>query len=318
MNTTLKIALGSIVVGLVVFGLKYLAYVMTGSVGLYSDALESIVNVAAAAAAAVAIRMAQQPADEQHPYGHHKAEYFSAGLEGALIIIASAAIIHEAAGKLVSPHVFDWANPGMFVNILASAVNGAWSYVLIRQGRRLSSPALVADGKHLLADVYTSTGVVAAVVIAAVTGWYILDPLIAIAVAVHIIWAGWKLMRESASGLMDAAPEADVMEKIRQTIRESARGAIEFHDLKARRAGKALFIDFHLVTPGEMSVNEAHGICDAIEAALREAFGEVAVSIHVEPEHEGDQHGAILMHRCAPAHPASMGKSVLPQPRKPV
>ena len=317
MNTTLKIAIGSIAVGLAVFGLKYLACVMTGSVALYSDALESIVNVAAAAAAVAAIWMAQKPADEQHPYGHHKAEYFSAGLEGALIIIASVAIIHEAIGKLGSPHTFDWASPGMLINVAASVINAAWSAVLMRQGRRFSSPALAADGRHLLADVYMSAAVVVGVVAAAASGWYILDPLIAMAVAIHIIWAGWKLMRESASGLMDAAPGEEIMNRIREAISASARGAIEFHDLKAREAGRVLFIDFHLVVPGGMSVNEAHGICDMIEDALREKLGEVAVSIHVEPEHEGDQHGAILLHRCAPAHPASMGKSVLPEPRKP-
>ena len=315
MNSTLKIAVGSIFVGVAVFSLKMVAWWMTGSVALYSDALESVVNVAAALAALIAIWVASQPPDEKHPYGHHKAEYFSAGLEGALIIIAAAAIFREAYGALSEPRHLQWNNPGLLVNVAAGVINGAWSFVLVRQGRRLGSPALVADGKHLLADVYTSIGVLGGVVLAALTGWWILDPLIAMAVAVHILWAGWGLVRASTAGLMDAAPEPETMERLRAVIRESARGAIEFHDLKARRAGSSMFVDFHLVVPGEMSVHEAHAICDRIEDALREAFGPVGVSIHVEPEHEGEQHGAILLHQCAPADPAAHVRASLPKAR---
>ena len=317
MTLTMKIAIGSILVGLAVFVLKYVAYLMTGSVALYSDALESVVNVAAAGAALVAIWVAQQPPDEEHPYGHHKAEYFSAGLEGALIIIAAFAIFREAWGALQTPRQLAWDNPGLLVNVAAGVLNGFWSWVLVSRGRRLNSPALVADGKHLLADVYTSIGVLGGVILAAVTGWWILDPLIAMGVAVHILWAGWGLVRHSTAGLMDAAPDGAVMERIREVISRSARGALEFHELKVREAGSALFIDFHLVVPGDMSVHDAHEICDRIEDALREEFGQVAVSIHVEPEHEGEQHGAILLHRCAPAHPASMVKSPLPRPERP-
>jgi len=170
------------------------------------------------------------------------------------------------------------------VNVAAGILNGFWSWVLVSRGRRLNSPALVADGKHLLADVYTSIGVLGGVILAAVTGWWILDPLIAMGVAVHILWAGWGLVRHSTAGLMDAAPDGKVMERIREVISRSACGA--------------------------------HEICDRIEDALREEFGQVAVSIHVEPEHEGEQHGAILLHRCAPAHPASMVKSPLPRPER--
>jgi cation diffusion facilitator family transporter len=306
MSSVYKLAIGSIFIGLLVFALKYLAYWLTGSVALYSDALESIVNIAAAVAALTAIHVASQPPDEGHPYGHHKAEYFSAALEGALIVVAALAIFREAVAALQTPRSFSWDNPGILVNVAAGVVNGLWSWVLVRAGRRLNSPALVADGKHLLADVYTSVGVLGGVILAAVTGWFILDPLIAMAVAVHILWAGWGLLKQSADGLMDAAPEPEVMEKIRSVISEKAGGALEFHALRARRAGSALFIDFHLVVPGEMSVHEAHEICDRIEHALREAFGEdVGISIHVEPEHEGEgsEHGAILLHQCAPASP---------------
>jgi len=305
MTMTMKMATGSILVGLLVFAMKYAAWMMTGSVALYSDALESIVNVAAALAALAAIWVGQQPASETRPYGHYKSEYFSAGLEGALIVIAAAAIFHQAIGALSAPRALQWANPGLLVNAAAGLLNGVWSWALIRQGRKLGSPALVADGRHLLADVHTSIGVLAGVVLAAVSGWRLLDPLIAMAVAAHILWAGWKLMRASAAGLMDAAPDPETMERIRRTIRASARGALEFHDLKARVAGPALFMDFHLVVPSDMTVGDAHVICDAIEEALRAELGQVAISIHVEPEHEGegDRHGAILLHRCAPARP---------------
>jgi len=314
MTSTMKLAVGSILVGLGVFAMKYVAWMMTGSVALYSDALESIVNVAAALAALAAIWVGQQPADETHPYGHFKAEYFSAGLEGALIIIAAAAIFHEAVGALSAPRALEWSNPGLLVNAAAGVLNGAWSWVLIRQGRRLGSPALVADGRHLLADVYTSIGVLGGVILAAVSGWRLLDPLIAMAVAAHILWAGWNLMRTSAAGLMDAAPDPETMEKIRRTIRNAASGALEFHALKARTAGPALFIDFHLVVPSDMTVHDAHAICDAIEDALRDALGQVAVSIHVEPEHEGEgaQHGAILLHGCAPHDPRRKLNTPLP------
>ncbi len=300
MNLTLKIAVGSIVVGLAVFGLKLVAWRMTGSVALYSDALESIVNVAAAVAALIAIHVAQQPPDAGHPYGHHKAEYFSAGLEGALIIIAAAAIFREAWGALFAPRAFRWDNPGLLVNAAAGVLNGAWSRVLIRSGRRLDSPALVADGKHLLADVYTSVGVLGGVLLAALTGWRLLDPLIAMAVAAHILWAGWGLVRHSTAGLMDAAPDEATMEKIRALITGAAGGAIGFHALKARRAGRALFIDFHLVAPGGMTVKEAHDICDRIEEALRAELGEANISIHVEPEQAGDRRGAVMLHHHGP------------------
>ncbi len=300
---TRTLAIGSIGVGIAVFALKYVAYWLTGSVALYSDALESIVNIAAAIAALTAIHVASQPPDEGHPFGHHKAEYFSAALEGALINVAALAIFREAWQALSHPRTFAWDNPGLLVNVAAGILNAAWSYVLIKRGRMLNSPALVADGKHLLADVYTSVGVLGGVVLAAVTGWFILDPLIAMAVAAHILWAGFALLRQSAEGLMDAAPDAETMEKIKDLIRDNARSALEFHALKARRAGSALFIDFHLVVPGTMSVHDAHDICDHIEDALERAFGEVIVSIHVEPEHEGENggHGAFKLATCAPA-----------------
>ncbi len=304
-STTIRLAIGSIFIGLFVFGLKYVAYLMTGSVALYSDALETVVNVVAAAAALWAIHVASQPPDDEHPYGHHKAEYFSAWLEGALIALAAAAILYEAWGYLFQPRAISWNDPGLLVNASAGVINALWSWVLISQGRKLKSPALEADGRHLRADVYTTIGVLGGVVVAGLTGWYILDPILAILVALHILHEGWKLLWESTQGLMDSAPDEETLEKIREVISETADGALEFHELRARRAGSALFVEFHLVVPGDMRVRYAHDICDRIEHALERAFGEVHASIHVEPEHKKEQgrHGAVLMNFCQPCRP---------------
>ena len=305
-RTTLKLAAASVLVGAGVFALKYLAYVMTGSVALYSDALETVVNVLAALAALWAIHVAGQPADAEHPFGHYKAEYFSAWLEGALIALAAAAILYEAWHVLFAPRKLAWNDPGLLVNAAAGVINGVWSWVLIRAGRRHRSPALEADGRHLRADVYTSIGVLAGVMLAGLTGWYVLDPILAILVALHILHEGWKLLWESTQGLMDVAPDEETLEKIRRVIADNARGALEFHDLRARRAGPALFIELHLVVPGDMRVRFAHDICDNIERALKEAFGEVHASIHVEPEHEKTHgaHGGVQMSMCRPCMPA--------------
>ena len=304
MNRATNIAAVSIVVGLAVFALKYVAWLMTGSVALYSDALESIVNVAAAIGALAAIHYAAQPPDAEHPYGHHKAEYFSAAFEGAMIMLAAFFIFREAWPVLFAPRAIDWNDPGLLVNAVAGVINAAWGSWLIRSGRNLASPALEADGHHLWADVYTSIGVLGGVLLAAATGFYLLDPLLAMAMAVHILFSGFKLVKASTDGLMDAAPDDATMKKLRNVIAAHAKGAIEMHDLKARRAGSALFVDFHLVVPADMSVNAAHAICDRIEEGLANAFDEkVHASIHVEPEQEreGRRKGAILLHVCAPA-----------------
>ncbi len=309
MNSVYKLAIGSIFVGLLVFGLKYMAYVMTGSVALYSDALETVVNVLAAGAALWAIHIAQQPPDAEHPFGHHKAEYFSAWLEGALIALAAGAILLEAWGALFSPRAIAWNDPGLLVNALAGVINALWATVLIRQGRKLKSPALVADGKHLKADVITTIGVLGGLLLAAFTGWYVLDPILAMLVALHILKEGWELLWESSQGLMDVAPEEEVMERIRTIIRENGNGAVEFHALRARRAGSALFVEFHLVVPGEMRVHQAHDICDRLEHALSKALGEVHASIHVEPDtmNQRGRHDSVLIRVCSPCRPADAG-----------
>ncbi|MGD9867841.1 MAG: cation diffusion facilitator family transporter [Hyphomicrobiales bacterium] len=295
MKDVKRIAFGSIVVGAAVLGLKYLAYWVTGSVALLSDALESIVNVAAAVAAFIAISYSAKPADANHPYGHHKAEYLSSVMEGVLIVLAALLIFREAWSAYLAPRGIEAPVEGLALNGLATAINGAWCWVLLRTGRRRRSPALVADGKHLLTDVVSSVGVFAGVSLAAWTGWTILDPLLAAIVGVNILWSGWVLVKDSVGGLMDSAPPADEVDRIRELISRHADGAIEAHDLRTRHAGRATFVDFHLVVPGKMSVSDAHDICDRIEQALREEIGGATITIHVEPEEKAKHSGIVVL-----------------------
>ncbi|MTH36674.1 cation diffusion facilitator family transporter [Paracoccus limosus] len=295
MSATLRIAFGSIVVGIVVLALKVLAWWMTGSVALLSDALESTVNVATAVAALIAIRVAAKPADKDHPYGHHKAEFFSAVLEGVMIIVAALLIMREAWNGFQNPRLLDAPVSGLLINILASVINGCWCWVLINRGKRLRSPALVADGHHLLTDVISSIGVVIGVALAVISGWAVLDPALAALVAVNILWSGWKVTASSLSGLMDEAVSEDTLGEIRATISDSAEGAIEAHDLRTRHAGPKTFIDFHLVVDGATTVDAAHQICDRIEQALKTRLPEAMITIHVEPPHKAKHSGVLVI-----------------------
>jgi cation diffusion facilitator family transporter len=295
MQGTLRIAAGSILVGLLVLGIKYLAYAVTGSVALYSDAMESLVNVATAVAALLAVRLSLQPADSNHPYGHYKVEYFSAVLAGALIIVAALLILRESWAAFRAPRMIDAPALGLALSGLASLLNAGWAWVLIAQGRRRRSPALSADGRHLLSDVVTSVGVGLGIILAVVTGWAILDPALAALVAVNILWSGWHVVRESLGGLMDEAVPHARLAEIREVISQHAEGAIEAHDVRTRNAGPATFIDFHLVVPAAMSVAEAHDICDRIEGALREAIQGARITIHVEPENKAKHSGVLVI-----------------------
>ena len=281
----------SIAVAGAVLALKYLAYWVTGSVALYSDALESIVNLITAIIALYAIHVADQPADRQHQFGHHKAEYFSAVLEGVLIVVAALLIFREAYAAYLQPRTLTEPMQGLLINGAATALNACWSWFLLTWGRHQRSPALVGDGFHLLTDVATSIGVILGLALATATGWQVLDPALAALVALNILWAGWRLVRQSVSGLMDEAATADVGLHIRDVISDNAQGAIEAHDVKTRTAGRVTFIEFHLVVPGNMTVATSHGICDRIEAALTTAVPGAQVLIHVEPEDEAKQQG---------------------------
>jgi cation diffusion facilitator family transporter len=289
------IAAISVGVGIAVLGMKMLAWYLTGSVALFSDALESIVNVAASTAALIAISYSVRPADANHPYGHHKAEYFSVVLEGVLIIVAAILILREAWTAYLDPRMFDAPAEGLAISAVASIVNGLWSWFLIREGRRRRSPALVADGKHLFTDVVTSVGVIVGLVAAYITGIAALDPILAAIVALNILWAGWRLIRESLGGLMDEAVPEKTLTQIRQVISANAEGAIEAHDLRTRHAGSVTFIDFHLVVDGAMPVADAHEICDRIEKGLRAEVHDAMITIHVEPEDKAKHQGVLVL-----------------------
>jgi len=276
----------SIPVAFGVLALKYLAFALTGSVALYSDALESIVNVITAVAAWWAIRVSHKPADQNHPFGHHKAEYFSAVVEGVLIVVAALLIFREAWGAIRAPRMLDQPWMGLAVNGAASVINAGWALLLMRVGRKEKSPALLADGRHIMTDVITSVGVLIGLVGALATGWEVLDPLLAIAVALNILWQGWHVINSSVQGLMDVGVDLDETIRIRDIISANAGGAIEVHDLKTRVAGRATFIEFHMVVAAEMSVGDAHVICDRIEDALKAVIPSARVIIHVEPEDE--------------------------------
>lgn len=288
-----KIAVASIAVATLVMALKYAAYHVTGSAALFSDALESVVNIVAAAAAFLAIRVSAKPADKEHPFGHHKAEYLSAVLEGALIIVAALLILAEAWHAFAEPRALTEAGLGLAINGAATVINALWAAALIAAGRRMRSPALSADGWHVASDVVTSFGVLAGLLLALWTGWPLLDPLIAVAVAGNIIWAGYAIVAKSASGLMDEAASPAIERRIREIILANGGGALQVHDIRTRHAARALFIEFHLVVPGAMHVASAHAICDRLEAAIESAIEGAEVLIHVEPEEKAKTAGAV-------------------------
>ncbi|MDZ5697946.1 cation diffusion facilitator family transporter [Chelativorans sp. M5D2P16] len=285
-RTVRRLSFWTIVVGAAVLALKFAAWWLTGSVALFSDAMESIVNVVAAGVTWYAIRVAHAPADEEHPFGHHKAEYLSAVLEGVLIVVAALLIFREAVLAFYLPHALETPGVGMAVNALAAVGNGIWALVLMRAGRAARSPALMADARHLWSDVITSAGVIAGLLLALATGWLWLDPAMAVVVAASILWHGWHLVSGSVQGLMDVALEPDERERAERIIAENYEGALEFHDVKTREAGRARFIEFHLVVPSDMTVERSHEICDRIEHALEDELPGARVTIHVEPEHK--------------------------------
>jgi len=292
---TNRMAIASIVVAIAVLGIKYLAYWTTGSVALFSDALESIVNVVTALVALIAVRISARPADRRHQFGHHKAEYFSAVLEGVLIILAALLILHAAWQAFREPREFTEPWLGLAISGVATALNAGWSWALITYGRRWRSPALVADGWHLFSDVATSFGVIIGLALAVLTGWKVLDSALAALVAVNILIAGWRVVSSSVSGLMDEAVDGDIGRRIRAIISQSAEGALEAHDIRTRTAGRATFIDFHLVVPGKMTVADAHRICDRIEQALEAEIEGAEIVIHVEPEGEARHRGVLVV-----------------------
>ncbi len=290
-----RIAAGTIVVGIVVLAMKAAAWWLTGSAALYSDALESVVNVVASVIALLALRFAAMPADDNHPYGHQKAEFFSAAIEGGLIIVAAFSILQHAWSSWQAPAVFDAPWFALSLTVLSTAINGGWAALLMRVGRASRSAALVADARHLYSDVVTSVGILAGLGIVLATGLRWLDPLLAAATAVHVLWSGLSVVRGSVGGLMDEAPDPRTMERIRLAVNTHAAGAIEAHDLRTRHAGRFTYLEFHLVVPGGMRVDEAHDICDRVEEALRDEVPGLVVTIHVEPEGKAKHRGVLVL-----------------------
>jgi cation diffusion facilitator family transporter len=274
----------SIAAALATISLKTLAWWLTGSVGLLSDALESIVNLAAALLALTMLRLAASPPDEQHPYGFSKAEYFAAGIEGALIVLAAAGIFASAIPRLIAPQPLEAPVFGLALSAAATAINLGVGMLLIRAGRAAHSIALEADGHHLMTDVWTSVGVVIGVALVFGTGWLRLDPLVALAVALHIIWTGLRLMRRSWKGLLDAAiPTEDTGEVTKLFTEYSKRYGVSFHALRTRQAGARRFISFHFLVPDAWTVAQAHHLSEEIEARIRSLVPNAAVFTHIEP-----------------------------------
>jgi cation diffusion facilitator family transporter len=285
-DTIRRLALWGIPLSLGVMGLKMLAWWLTGSVALLSDGLESLTNVVAAFIAFFVIRYAQKPADHDHPFGHHKAEYLSAVTEGVMIVVAALLIVQEAVGHLGNPQPMQTPVLGLAINFVAGAINAVWAVTLIRVGRTYRSPALTADGQHVMSDVYTSVGVLIGLLLAIGSGYPIFDPVLAILVAINILYQGWKVISHSIDGLMDKAVPPEEEAVIKDAIAKNAEGSLGVHDLKTRTAGAVTFVDFHMVVPAAMPVREAHRICDRLEDAIRAIHAGSEITIHVEPEGE--------------------------------
>ncbi|MFW6042309.1 MAG: cation diffusion facilitator family transporter [Chloroflexota bacterium] len=273
----------SIATALVTIALKTGAYLITGSVGLFSDALESGVNLVAAIAALIALTVAARPPDEEHTYGHTKAEYFSGGLEGGLIVIAATMILASAVERMIHPQPLQRLNLGIGVSMIAAALNLAVALVLLRAGREYESTTLVADARHLLTDVWTSVGVLLGIGAVSITGWQVLDPIIAILVALQILRSGASLVHDSVRGLMDTALPDEERETITSILEAHTGNGVTYHALRTRRSGAQRFVSVHVQVPGSWSVQKGHRLLEEIEAEVREALPRIAVFTHLEP-----------------------------------
>lgn len=280
----------SIAAALATIGLKSWAYLLTGSVGLLSDAMESVVNLAAAILALIALTVAARPADDSHQFGHGKAEYFSAGAEGLMIFVAAVLIIVSSVQRLLEPEPLEQLGIGLAITLFATAINGFVGYLILRAGRAHRSITLVADGKHLLTDVWTSAGVILGVGLVAISGWVPLDSLVAIGVALNILWTGYGLVRHSMHGLMDhalpPAETAQVTEALRMIAADYPAGALEFHAVQTRESGRDRFVSMHVLVPGDWSVRTGHDLVERVEDGVRVALPGAIVLTHLEPRED--------------------------------
>ncbi len=273
----------SITASIFIIILKFLAYILTGSVGLLSDAVESIANLIGAGVALGMLTIAARPPDESHMYGHGKAEYFSSGIEGLLILMAAGGIIWTAIQRLIHPQALEALGTGLAISAAASVINFIVSRILIATGRKNNSITLEADGQHLMTDVWTSVGVIGSISIVALTGWVILDPIVAVLVAMNIIWTGVRLVSRSVSGLMDVSLSPADQELIEKVLAKYRKKGIDFHALWTRQAAARSFISVHVLVPGEWTVHDAHHVAENIEGDIRKALGTATVITHLEP-----------------------------------
>jgi cation diffusion facilitator family transporter len=273
----------SIAAAVVTIGLKSVAYLLTGSVGLLSDAVESLVNLVAAAMALAMLIVAARPADEEHQYGHSKAEYFASSVEGILILVAAAAIGYAAVGRILHPQAIEQAGIGLVVSTGASMVNLVVARILLKAGRTHNSITLEADARHLMTDVWTSAGVIVGVGAVALTGWQILDPIVAIGVAANIVWTGVQLIRRSVAGLMDTALPLEDRAKVERVLDKYREQGIEFHALLTRQAAGRRFVSVHVLVPGKWTTHKGHHLLENIEAEIRDALPGANVITHMEP-----------------------------------
>ena len=278
-----KFAWLSIAAAILTIGLKSFAYVLTNSVGLLSDAMESGVNLVAAIMALSMLTIAARPPDEEHAYGHSKAEYFSSGVEGALILVAAGSITWTAVGRLLAPRPLEGLGIGIVISTAASLINFGVAYVLLQAGKRYQSITLEADARHLMTDVLTTAGVLVGLGVVTITRWQILDPLIAIAVALNIIWSGVGLVRRSGLGLMDTAIPPGDQQKIVEILDRHSEGGLQYHDLRTRQAAAEQFVSVHVLVPGKWSVQRGHDLLERIESEMREALPRALVTTHLEP-----------------------------------
>lgn len=284
-----KVILVSIAAAIVTMGLKFGAYLLTGSVSLLSDAAESSVNLVAALVAFVALSIAARPADETYRYGYEKAEYFSSGVEGGLILVAAITIIYTAARRFLNPAPLEDLGIGLAISLVASGINFAVSRFMFHKAEEYDSITLEADAQHLMTDVWTSVGVVAAlaVVMFAPPSWSILDPLIALIVGLNIIRTGVSLLKRSASGLMDITLPPEELDQLEEILRKREGHDVVYHKLRARKSASRRYIEFHLLMPQDITVKAAHDRCTAIENEIRGRFPKTRVTIHVEPKETG-------------------------------
>ncbi len=273
----------SIGASILTIGLKTIAYQLTGSVGLLSDAIESLVNLAGGIMALMMLKIAARPADNEHAYGHNKAEYFSSGVEGTLILVAAASIAYAAYGRLLDPRPLEHVGVGLLVSVAASVINLATAILMMRVGRKRNSITLEANGHHLMTDVWTSVGVIGAVGAVAATGWTWLDPVVAFLVAANIVWTGGKIVHRSIAGLMDASlSEADI-KQVKKVFAQHEAAGIQFHALRTRQAGVRKFVSVDVLVPGAWSVQQGHDLVEKIEAEIRAVVSDSSVFTHLEP-----------------------------------